>query len=215
MTDDLLAPKRRLPERPSQLAERKAFPRLVAREDLERRLRVHDPHDGDEAIFGGEDFDLMRQIALESNASEPDLWVRRNAISMLASEPSPENLNVLTLLARANPDVNVRAEAVSALGRTGVVAVAAVLAEALGARDSMESIAARRALQHLAAVAGTSAVVAGIPGNDGLARRVSEALEPTANPEQGKARSTGADKVSGKLGAKSRLTDRVTRRKTR
>jgi HEAT repeats len=213
---DFLAPERRLPERPSQLVERKAFPRVVAREDLERRLRVHDTYGEGEASFRSNEFDLLRQIALASNASEPDLWVRRNAISVLATQPTPENLEVLTLLARANPDVNVRAEAVLALGRTGVVAVAAVLADALGARDSLEGAAARRALQHLAAAAGAPAVVAALPAGRRLARRVSEAIEERPKPKDRGPQNTGADMDwKQAVGGETPLNEGLSPRETR
>lgn len=168
------ASERHLPTRPSRLVDRSNFPRIAAREKLVARLRVHDTYDEKLSEFSPEEFDLLRQISLEVSAADPDPWIRRHAIAILGTQPNPENLNALSLVARVSPDASVRSEALLALGRSGVAMAAPVLAEGLAAADSLEVASATRALQELGDRIGTEQILAAV--RDPSARAVAELM---------------------------------------
>jgi HEAT repeats len=157
------AGKRELARRPSLVVDRRGLDRLAMREEVARRLRVHDPDDQKPARFTDGEFEILRQIATETNVASPDPWVRRHAISLLAAQPSKANLNALTLVARLGPDVDARGEALLALGRSGLIMAAPILAEALDASDELEAEAAARGIRALAEQAGGPAVLQALP----------------------------------------------------
>ena len=185
---DFLAPPRRRPTRPSKYVDRASLPDVARRDEIVRRLRVHDPHGADFRPFTSEDYPVLRRIALEETLVQADPWVRRHAISELAADTAPESLNVLSLLARSNPDVAVRVEAVFALARTGIAAMAPIVAAAASSRLGLESAAGERALRELAARAGVAAVGAALPRNR-VARRWFERLDLAGQGPSGEHRS--------------------------
>jgi HEAT repeats len=180
MTNDKLpgeAEERQLPTRPSHLVGRSDLPRVAARERLVQRLRTHDSYDDEASDFSEQDFELMRLIALETHDADSDPWVRRHAISTLGTKPTPENLNALSLVARASPDADARAEALLALGRSGVATTAPVLAEGLAATDQFEADSATRALRELGDRIGQSQVLSALRGPS--VRAVAALMEAT------------------------------------
>ena len=181
------AGKRDLPERPSQLVGRDVTGPMALREDVVRRLRIHDPHVGEPVRFTEDEFEVLRQIATETNVAAPDPWVRRHAIFHLGDEPTAANLDTLALVARSSPDVDARGEALMAMGRSGAAVGAPILAEALGASDPLEAEAAGRAVRELAARAGRSAVLQAVSiAPPKSSRRLRDFLETVPEPRVGR-----------------------------
>jgi HEAT repeat protein len=149
-----------LPQRPSRLVDRNDFPAVRLREELNGLLRAHDPDVAEELVgqIREEHQPLLRQIAQEGRATNVAPAVRRHAIAVLGRFPSPENLNVLTSLAQADDDPNIRSQALLTLANTKLQLAVPVLRDALASRDPVEATAAAKGLVALAQAFGSGAI---------------------------------------------------------
>lgn len=145
--------------RPSVLIADRAFARIRERARLERLLLQHDP-DGSQQELSVRDMSLLRQIATEGAVTNQVPAIRRGAILLLGTTPTPENLELLTELAVSGEDVYVRSHALIALGRTGLKLAAALLRDALRSDERLERQAAETALRLLGARVGPAIVAA-------------------------------------------------------
>jgi hypothetical protein len=178
-----------LPKRPSTLVERGSVPAAIkAREDLEQLLRVHDPELVEEARsrIKADQLPLVRRIALDPAEGE-GMVARKHAIALLASRGANEDLNLLSELARFDPEPVIRAEALTGLGRSGVAMAAGILVEAIASNDRVEATAASKALAVLAQKAGIAAVRAQVEAGPTKGKKLAAAvLEKAANPVEAK-----------------------------
>jgi HEAT repeat protein len=86
--------------------------------------------------------------------------IRRGAISLLATSPMPENLEVLTEMAIFGEDIYVRSHALLALGRTGLTIAAPLLRDALRSSESQERQSAEAGLRLLGRRSGLATLAA-------------------------------------------------------
>src|SRR5262245_34053186 len=127
--------------RASVRIDRGRIPEIARRERLNRLLLAHDPEvaEKNRARITDRDLELLRRIAQEGALAGTPPALRRNAIAYLADRPTPENVNLLVDLARHGEDFYVRGAALAALGRTGLRAVAPILADGLVAQEPVEA----------------------------------------------------------------------------
>jgi HEAT repeat protein len=126
-----------------------AFARIRDRERLYGVLLQHDPDDHQPHLTA-RDMGVLRLIATEGPLANHVPAIRRNAILLLATSPTPENLEVLAELAVTGEDFYVRSHALLALGGTGLRVTAHLLRDALSASESTERQAAEAGLRLLA-----------------------------------------------------------------
>jgi HEAT repeat protein len=180
--------------RPSTLVNRRILPGVQEREDLNRLLRVHDPEvaEANRAEITAKHAPLLRQIALEGTHAGGDPGARKQAIAWLGRFAAPDDLNVLVKLAQFDPDPGVRGAALVSLGASGVQLAAPILAAALASRDSVEAVAAAKALYSLADRIGADSVLASISSirDAGLSKLVTKALEAREMVRKGRKRSS-------------------------
>jgi HEAT repeat protein len=138
-------------KRESIRVDPKEFPAIERRLRLNRLLLIHDPEEVEERIAQIEEKDLpvLRQIAQESILSGNEPTVRRNAIKVIGRFITPENLNLLTNLARFGEDPYVRGSALTSLAQSGIALALPVLKEGLAAHDPIEYRRAQLGLLHL------------------------------------------------------------------
>ena len=152
-------------------------------------------------LWRGSPFDDVRQLepadrkalrgvaaGLGSVRAEPGL--RQRAIAALGRLRTVEDLNMLSTLARSDPDLRVRVAALSALSQTALAMAAPVLRDALMSGDAEERGAAERGLIWLTRDIGTRAVLDALKPPVGVGRLVRSA-EALLNREQQK-RASGA-----------------------
>ena len=180
------APDRELPQRRSTRVDRGKPQGVVAREELEKLLRAHDPDVAAENLgrLGPQHGPLLRLIATEGSSANDDPRVRHNAIAALGHLGRTEDVNLLVELARSDPDPAVRASAMTTLANTGMVLAAPVLRDALASRDPVERTAAEKSLTRLASVVGVPAVLEAVRvGTRGarLVKAVEEVFQSPAN----------------------------------
>jgi hypothetical protein len=135
--------------RASIVAWNRAFASIRARERLYSVLLRHDP-DGISPRLSAPDMDILRQIATEGASANHVPVIRRNAILLLATSLTLDNLKLLAELALAGEDFYVRSHALLALGETGLELVAPLLRDALRAEEATERQAAAAGLRALA-----------------------------------------------------------------
>jgi hypothetical protein len=135
--------------RSSVVVKGRAFARIRDRERLYGVLLQHDP-DGPEPHLTAPDMSVLRLIATEGPLANQVPVIRRSAILLLATSPTPENLEVLAELAVTGEDFYVRSHALLALGGTGLKVTAHLLRDALSASESTERQAAETGLRMLA-----------------------------------------------------------------
>jgi hypothetical protein len=154
-------------ERKSVKVDRARVPDIARRERVSQLLVAHDPETVKKnwEKLGEEDLALVRLIAREGALAGTPPAVRRNAIVLLGERPTGENLNVLEELARRGEDIYTRSAALVALGRTGLGAVAPILAEGLRAPDPIEATAAERGVIALGRSLGESGLRAVFHGD--------------------------------------------------
>ncbi len=187
-----------LPQRRSRMVDRKDFPGVALREELDGLLRAHDPDEAEEFLrqIREEHQPVLRQIALEGGPTMARV-VRRNAIAVLGRFPSPENLNVLTSLAQADDDPNVRSQALLTLAKTQLQLAVPVLGEALASRDPEEAAAAAKGLVVLTQAIGSDAIRSQFQGErrKAMLERLNELLAQAEAPPKKRVepRRTAAD----------------------
>ncbi len=198
-------PERRIPGGPRRASVRVArgrVPDVRRRERLNRLLLAHDPEvaQRNRDKIGDDDLELLRRIAQEGALSGTPPALRRNAITYLADRPTPENINVLVDLASHGEDFYVRGAALAALGRTGLRAVAPILADGLAAQEPVEAAAAEHGIASLARTIGAAGLRAALAAERRkiVLERLDRALVRTAETEKPprrprKPRKTGAD----------------------
>jgi HEAT repeat protein len=174
-----------------------ARPPLAARrEQLERMLIAHDLERAERPALKltGNDYAILRQIALEGALAHALPGVREHAILALAGKPSPENLNVLADLARHGEDHLVRGHALLALGASGVRLATVALVEGLSAEHAFERAAAERGLLTLGMKLGAPVVRAALadPELAAVRARIEAALSAGAK-SSGKRRVTESE----------------------
>jgi len=101
-------------------------------------------------VLTARDISILRQIATEGPLTNHVPAIRRSAISLLANDPTPETLELLSDLAIAGEDFYVRSYALLALGQTGLKLTAPLLRDALSAAEPTERQAAEAALRIVA-----------------------------------------------------------------
>jgi HEAT repeats len=191
------------PRRASVRVDRGQIPEVAQRERLNRLLLAHDPEVAEEnrARITDRDLPLLRRIAQEGALSGTAPALRRNAIAYLADRPTPENVNLLVDLARHGEDFYVRGAALAALGRTGLRAVAPILADGLAAQEAVEAASAEHGVVALARTLGAPALRAALATErrravldrvDRALARVTEAGKPQRR--RPRRRMTGGDK---------------------
>jgi HEAT repeat protein len=131
----------------------RAFARIRDRERLYNVLLQHDP-DGPQPHLTARDMSVLRLIATEGPLANHVPAIRRSATLLLATSPTPENLEILAELAVTGEDFYVRSHALLALGGTGLKVTAHLLRDALSASESTERQAAEAGLRLLAGRAG-------------------------------------------------------------
>jgi len=156
-------PKPKIPggaRRESVRVPRERVPEVAHRERLNRLLLAHDPEvaEKNRAKITDRDLELLRRIAQEGALAGTPPALRRNAIHYLADRPLPENVNVLVDLARHGEDLYIRGAALAALGRTGLRAVAPILANGLSAPEPVEAASAEHGMVALARAIGVAAL---------------------------------------------------------
>jgi len=180
---------------------RSRVPDVAGRERLNRLLLAHDPEIAEQnrAKITDRDLELLRQIALEGALAGTPPALRRNAINFLADWPTPENVNLLVDLAGRGEDFYVRGAALAALGRTGLRAVARILADGLAAREPVEAASAEHGIVALVGAIGAAAVRAELANErrknvlERLDRALSQATEAKKPPRGVRRRRTTAD----------------------
>lgn len=189
--------------RASVRVDRARVPEVARRERLNRLLLVHDPEVASQnrARITDRDAELLRRIAQEGALAGTPPVLRRHAIAYLAERPTPENVNLLVDLARHGEDFYVRGAALAALGRTGLRAVAPILADGLAAREAVEAASAEHGLVALARTLGESGVRAALAAErrkavlECLDRALARAAESEKAPRRAlRKRRTEADK---------------------
>jgi hypothetical protein len=191
------------PRRASVRVDRGPIPEIAQRERLNRLLLAHDPEVAEQnrARITDRDLALLRRIAQEGALSGMAPVLRRNAITYLADRPTPENVNLLVDLARHGEDFYVRGAALAALGRTGLRAVAPILADGLAAQEPVEAASAEHGVVALARALGEPALRAALATErrravlDRLDRALARAAE-AGKPQRRRPRRrmTGGDK---------------------
>jgi HEAT repeat protein len=140
--------------RSSVVVKSGAFASIRDRERLYGVLLQHDP-EGPQPHLTARDMSVLRVIATEGPLTNQVPAIRRSAILLLATSPTPENLEVLAELAVTGEDFYVRSHALLALGHTGLKVTAHLLRDALSASESTERQAAEGGLRILAGRAGS------------------------------------------------------------
>jgi len=140
------------PSRRSTIVDRSGLPAIAGRERVSSLLRTHDLVEAERAFdqLTSADRAIVRLIARESAAFGTEPSVRYSAIAALAHNSSPEDLNLLTDLARFGEDFYVRGHALLALGSTGTYAHLEPVLRGLNAEEPFERAAASKALGALA-----------------------------------------------------------------
>lgn len=162
-------PERRIPggrRRRSVRVARGRVPDVKRRERLNELLLAHDPETAKEqwAQLTDEDAVMVRQVAAEASLSGTPPALRQNAIAVLATQPTGENLDLLSHLARRGDDLYIRGAALVALGQTGLRLVAPTLADGLTASDPVEAASAERAVIGLGRAIGEPGLRAAFDG---------------------------------------------------
>ncbi len=191
-------------QRSSIVVKGSAFARIRKRERLYGVLLRHDP-DGVKPHLTARDMSVLRLIATESPLANHVPAIRRSAILLLATSPTPENLEVLADLSVMGEDVYVRSHALLAIGRTGLKVVAHLLCDALSASESAERQAAEAGLRILSRRAGPGILrVLGETERDNSKRAALERIRGALDeqrPERHASRQTAARKRVPSAGA--------------
>ncbi|HEX6701613.1 MAG TPA: HEAT repeat domain-containing protein [Gaiellaceae bacterium] len=185
--------------RKSVRVPRRELPQVAQRERLNAILLAHDPDVAEEnrAKLKEADFAMLRQVAQEGALAGTPPALRQNAIALLAERPTPDNLDVLTHLARTGDDLYVRGAALAALGKTGLRLAAPILAEGLAARDPIEAASAEHGVVALGKALGEGGLRAAFHGEkrkavlDRLERAI-QRIEPRGE-RAAKPRATAGD----------------------
>jgi HEAT repeats len=199
-------PEPRIPggaRRASVLVARGRIPDVARRERLNRLLLAHDPEVAQrnrDKITDG-DLELLRRIAQEGALAGTPPGLRRNAITYLGDRPTPENVNLLVNLAGHGEDFYVRGAALAALGRTGLRAVAPILADGLAAQEPVEAAGAEHGVVALARAIGVTGLRAALAAErrKSVLERLDRALARTTEKAPRRRRKpgkTGADRLN-------------------
>jgi len=189
-------------KRASVRVDRGRIPEIAQRERLNRLLLAHDPEVAEQnrAKITDRDLELLRRIAQEGSLAGTPPALRRNAIVYLGDRPTPENVNLLVDLARHGEDFYVRGAALAALGRTGLRAVAPILADGLAAQEPVEAASAEYGVVALARALGGPALRAALATErrravlDRLDRALAKAAEAEKLPRRrARQRKTGGE----------------------
>lgn len=154
------------PHRVSVCVDVARWPAIERRRELNRLLLAHDPKTFEENIASLRDSDgsILRAMARESVSAGSEPAVRKAAISALVRLFEPDNLNVVTEVARFGEDPYIRAHAMYALAETGLELALPVLRDGLSSRDAVEVRKAQLGLKLLVDKLGESRVRYGLRG---------------------------------------------------
>jgi HEAT repeat protein len=163
-------------------------------------LQLHDPED-DGASIETALWPIVRQIAREGAITNNPPMLRYRAIQALGSQPTQENLNLLTELAMLGEDFYVRGHALLGLGRTGLLLAGVVLKRALAAEEPFERSAAETALFRLGRVLGSPGLRLVFERDDQLIPTIERLIEEVEagskrHGPQGKPKRTSAGRGS-------------------
>ena len=112
---------------------------------------------------------------------------RKHAIALFGSLARTEDLNLLSDLARFDPEPAIRAEALMGLARTGVAMAVPTLVEAIASSDLLEAAAASKALEILARRLGPATVRAHLDKSSAKGKKLTAAvLDKLARPIEAK-----------------------------
>lgn len=174
------------PQRESIMADLTDRPQIQRRLRLNRLLLIHDPEVAEESLaqIEEEDLPVLRRMAQESVLSGNEPILRRNAISVLSRYPTPENLNLLTELARFGGDPYVRGAAMTALANTRIIMALPLLKEGLAAQDPIEYRRAQQGLILMGSEFGTGRIrdLLKRERRKRIRNRITEVLEALAEP---------------------------------